>query len=306
MDHQQHAAARLSQTFRTRSARLLCERTRDISVPASGFGKVAEIIAPGNVVITSNWDLFVEYDAARCGIPLRLGGQPGDSHVTLLKLHGSVDWTEATNRRRGSPDADFAVLRQVQNPPRRRRILIEADPVLRIQAVENMSRSWQFIKARTARPLMVTMSLGKTADVKPILSMWEDAYYALSATRHLRIIGYSMPADDIEIRTLLRAGVARGATSNRAAAAQVTVINPETRVHERVRTLVSRNARSDYGASARHSLRRTVRLPLRRRPQRIALVGRRPWAVSDAAKRSSGERRSIASLRGGCVPAVLD
>jgi hypothetical protein len=111
--------------------------------------------------------------------------------------------------------------------------------------------SWQFIKARTTRPLMITMSLGKTVDMAPIHSMWEDAYYALSATRHLRIIGYSMPADDIEIRTLLRAGIARGPRrvhDPRGAGAQVTVMNPETEVHVRVRTLVSRTAGSDYGA----------------------------------------------------------
>jgi hypothetical protein len=60
-----------------------------------------------------------------------------------------------------------------------------------------------------------------------------------------------MPTDDIEIRTLLRAGVARGvrrAQDPRGAGAQVMVMNPETDVHTRVRTLVSRNATSDYRA----------------------------------------------------------
>jgi hypothetical protein len=95
---------------------------------------------------------------------------------------------------------------------------------------------------------MITMSLGKTVDTEPIHSMWGDAYYALSATRHLRIIGYSMPDDDIEIRTLFRAGVARGTSKPRGAGAQVTVMNPETQVHVRVRTLVSRTAQSDYSA----------------------------------------------------------
>jgi hypothetical protein len=39
---------------------------------------------------------------------------------------------------------------------------------------------WQFIKARTTRPLMITMSFGKTAEMEPIHNMWEDAYYALA------------------------------------------------------------------------------------------------------------------------------
>jgi hypothetical protein len=99
--------------------------------------------------------------------------------------------------------------------------------------------------------LMITMSLGKTMDMQPIHSMWQDAYHALSATRRLTIIGYSLPADDIEIRTLLRSGVARGtrrARYPRGSGAQVTVMNPETSVHVRVRTLVSRSAISDYSA----------------------------------------------------------
>ena len=90
---------------------------------------------------------------------------------------------------------------------------------------------------------MITMSFGKTAEMAPIHDMWEAAYYALGATKRLTILGYSLPVDDIEIRTLLRAGVARGAQST-----SVTVMNPETQVHTRVRELVSRTAKSDYRA----------------------------------------------------------
>jgi len=229
-------------------ARLLCERTRDLAIPPDGWAGVERIVRPGCVIITSNWDLFVEVYAGARGVPLRLGGQPSADHVTLLKLHGSIDWTHADHRRRDQPDEDFAALREMQNPARPYSVGIEGEQVLRIRAMENMTRSWQFIKARTTRPLMITMSLGKTADMEPIHRMWEDAYYALSAARYLQVIGYSMPADDIEIRTLLRAGIARGASNPRGSAAQVTVMNPETQVHVRVRTLVSRTAQSDYTA----------------------------------------------------------
>jgi hypothetical protein len=72
-------------------ARLLCERTRELAIPEDGWAGVEKIVRPGSVIITSNWDLFVESYACLRGVPLRLGGQPSDDHLTLLKLHGSID-----------------------------------------------------------------------------------------------------------------------------------------------------------------------------------------------------------------------
>jgi hypothetical protein len=223
--------------------RILCDRLRSIDIPAAGWRCVERIVRPGNVVITSNWDLLIEWYASCRGIPLRLGGTLDDTHVTLIKLHGSVDWTDQAHRRGNLSVEDFAVLRELQNGRAIRRIDLGDDDVVRIRAVENMSRSWQFIKARTRRPLMVMMSQGKTADFAPIKGMWGDAYHALSASRHVQLIGYSLPPDDIEIRTLLRAGVSRGTRP-----ARVTIRNPEPSVHIRVRTFVSRTATSDYSA----------------------------------------------------------
>jgi hypothetical protein len=122
---------------------------------------------------------------------------------------------------------------------------IKSGDVLRVRAVENLSKSWQFIKARTERPHMVMMSQGKTVDMGPIQAMWDDAYTALCAASELQIIGYSLPVDDVEIRTLLRAGVARGNVPPR-----VIVRNSERGVHVRARTYITREAESDYAAFA--------------------------------------------------------
>lgn len=54
-------------------------------------------------------------------------------------------------------------------------------------------------------------------------------------------IGYSMPDDDTEIRTLLRAGYERG-TAN----PKVIVRNPAPDVHVRIRTQITNNILSDY------------------------------------------------------------
>ena len=57
----------------------------------------------------------------------------------------------------------------------------------------------------------------------------------------LEIIGYSMPEDDIEIRTLLRAGVLRGPKNP-----EIVVRNPAPDVHVRVREMIDSGAESDY------------------------------------------------------------
>ena len=106
-----------------------------------------------------------------------------------------------------------------------------------------MSKSWQFIKARTERPHMIMMSQGKTVDMGPIESTWDDAYSALCSASEVRIIGYSVLRTTSRSRTLLRAGVSRGR-----AEPTVIVQNPEPAVHVRVRTYVSRKAESDYGS----------------------------------------------------------
>src|SRR3954454_7825875 len=53
-------------------ARLLCEQLRELQIPASGWKALDRIVKPGSVVITSNWDLFVEHYARCRGIPMRL------------------------------------------------------------------------------------------------------------------------------------------------------------------------------------------------------------------------------------------
>ncbi len=48
----------LLRELRVAIARILCECIRGGEIPASGWSSVERIIRPGNVVITSNWDVF--------------------------------------------------------------------------------------------------------------------------------------------------------------------------------------------------------------------------------------------------------
>jgi hypothetical protein len=207
-----------------------------------------ELIRPGNIVITSNWDVLIERCAYLREVPVRLLGTGGDNELTLLKLHGSLDWCLGRHMRRllTSNTKGYATLNECLFPQRRYRPKLpprnsRADLVLRIRALERWSRAPTQIRVRATEPHMVTMARGKSGDLGPLREIWRDAYGALSRARRLEIVGYSMPSDDIEIRTLLRAGVQRGARLD-----EVLVRNPAPEVHVRIRQYLDRSIKSDY------------------------------------------------------------
>ena len=59
----------------------------------AGHPYLSELLQPGNFIVTSNWDLLLERFASAQNVPLRyrIGARP-ERQVTVLKLHGSVDW----------------------------------------------------------------------------------------------------------------------------------------------------------------------------------------------------------------------
>ncbi len=210
-----------------------------------------EVVAPGNVVITSNWDVLIESYASLHGVPLRLAGTGDDDELVLLKLHGSVDWCLGRHMNRMGTHDNYATLNErlfwtrsykPRIPSKKER----QDVAIRIRALENWSSAWRIVRSRASEPHMVTMARGKAGDLGPLGQIWRDAYGALSRARRLEIVGYSMPPDDIEIRTLLRAGVQRGDPLD-----EVLVRNPAPEVHVRVRQFLDRAVASEYrGVSA--------------------------------------------------------
>lgn len=204
---------------------------------------LSEMMQPGHVVITSNWDTMLERFAALNSIPLRLSTSNREfspSEVTLLKLHGSIDWCKVGDRVSGYGDEQFANITELQNPARRwtMKLPTGTDELIRVRS--GTGDGWQKIKARSKDQWMVTMVTGKADDLGPLVNIWRDAYRALSRAENLEVVGYSLPPDDVEIRSLLRAGIRRGAPP------PINVRNPAPDVHYRVRAFLERSATSDY------------------------------------------------------------
>jgi hypothetical protein len=239
-------APELYRLLRRAIAHLLVDRTRAIDAEAfAKHGYLSEMVRPGNIIITSNWDCLIEYFASLNGIPLRLTSATRHfpaTEVGLLKLHGSIDWCQVSARATHHDDDDYATLKERQFVDRIRRHALPIDPaeILRVRSLP-INNAWQRIKTRTREPHMVTMVTGKSDDLGPLREVWRDAYRALSRASELEIVGYSLPPDDVEIRTILRTGIQRG---NKVP--KLTVLNPAPDVHYRVRNFLDRTARSEY------------------------------------------------------------
>lgn len=239
-------APHLFRSLKSAIVHLLIERLRLCTTALrAGHPYLDEMLTPGNIIITSNWDLLIERYAQLHGIPLRPSGTGGPDEIALLKLHGSIDWClgqHMTSR----TSTNYAMLNErlfgsrpytPGLPPESQR----RDVTFRIRVMENWSRALAITRSRASEPHMATMARGKAGDLGPLRALWRDAYGAISRAARLEVVGYSMPPDDIEIRTILRAGVQRGTDLDR-----VIVRNPTPDVHERIRRYLDRNVESDY------------------------------------------------------------
>lgn len=211
----------------------------------TGHTYLDEILTPGNFIVTSNWDLLIERYAQLHNIPLRHSGWGGPDEVVLLKLHGSIDWCLG-HHMKSRPTSDYAMLNERLFGVRPYRFSLPSkakrkDVTIRIRAIEHWTSALSMIRTRASVPHMATMAHGKSGELGPLRQLWRDAYGAISRAARLEVAGYSMPPDDIEIRTLLRAGVERGLDLN-----EVIVRNPTPDVHDRIRRYLDRNVESDY------------------------------------------------------------
>jgi len=202
------------------------------------------LTAPGALVISTNWDLLVERYAQIHDRPLRLRfNRDRKSEATLLKLHGSIDWCSWKDCKRSRTKEEYRRLGdQLFGSHAKARSIDKDDSVVRITALENWGKAWSRLKSRASEPFMLTMAFGKHDELKPLKEIWRDAYLAISRARALNVIGYSLPSDDLEIRTILMAGIRRQTTAH----CSIKVQNPSPEVHDRFRNLIERRLNSDY------------------------------------------------------------
>lgn len=145
-------------------AHVICEKLRALTDGQlrSPHALVDNMIAPGNVVIMTNWDTLVERAAAARTIPHRLHGPPSDGELLILKLHGSIDWIQKQDAKKNISKYTYADLAELLGSTRAQRRDVQSSDVLRTR-VANPGATWRTIKGATYEPFMLTMSTPKRA-----------------------------------------------------------------------------------------------------------------------------------------------
>lgn len=228
-----------------------------------------------DVVITSNWDTLVELAAYRVGLevhftwPKKANGDPVSAlpanAIVILKLHGSIDW--------GSPEdpavslhknwafegLNTAILKG-DGHPRRQHHRDGSETLLRYRSIDNPEAAGRSA-APFRSPAMATMSAGKDTAIAQIHFLWDDAYWCLSRAKRLDLVGYSFPADDLELRTLLRVSTRKPGVADLDGRVRVNICNPSPDVHDRARSFLGTGVASSYGGASGWKLtaRRTRR-----------------------------------------------
>jgi len=127
-------------------AQVLCSRVKDVNDRLSESEDLNEIIQPGNIVITSNWDYLIERACLSRGVPYRLRWKDNTSSwLTLLKLHGSVDWTRRKPAKRSWAKSNYYRLKDLVGGDTNRRGRLSGEDVARCHAVENWTSTTALI-----------------------------------------------------------------------------------------------------------------------------------------------------------------
>lgn len=210
--------------------------------------RILERLAPGDVVITLNWDTTVEMTLAKrgrwfardgYGLSTRLRVDHGlpkgtrtaslRSAVTVLKLHGGVGWKIPSFDANRVYLSHAYLLQHLPTTVGRARVFFVDDKATGepIDALDDL--------------LVVPSYLKRIWETPDMELVWRKATWALTRASAVEIWGYGLPDSDGEVRMLLSA-LRHRIDRDRV---QVTVHNPASDARDRWRQLLGARAKID-------------------------------------------------------------
>ena len=193
--------------------------------PCSNHLKLAGSLGPGDAVLSFNYDLLMDNALANAGKLTDSGymvnfqkslsydewtrSDEQKSEVTLLKLHGSMNWLHCS-----SCNA-YLLTRSEKIGPWN---------VSLPKACPNCGESGEYFERVIVPPI-----LAKDYTVQPLKSLWNHARRYAERTKEVIIIGYSFPPTDFAAESLLRTSLPWASQRQ----VHFTIVNPDKTVFER-------------------------------------------------------------------------
>jgi len=188
----------------------LSERTAKVKIQSTQFFRLAQVMRPGDVVVSFNWDLLLE--SALTELKRNWNYELRDDKLALLKPHGSVDWF----------DSETTSIKASLTSP-----VIEQIGRLRVFQYFRMPRL-----SSPMTPVIVPPLMRKEWKYKEFDRIWRCVWRALRTADEIHIVGFSLPPEDLHVRFVMRSAV-RINEETRSTPLRITIVNPDKAVYLR-------------------------------------------------------------------------
>jgi len=178
------------QSWRNSALRLLTDFMANKSKEAENSSLLHKFVGNlknGDVIITFNWDTLIERSLLAQSKKINFNARDEEA-ISVLKLHGSLNWV------------DIPEGMALKHPESVRTL---GDKVVYTPDYKYYD-IWDVLDSP---PLIVPPGLSKRVMSNHIFKdIWNEAFQSLSSADSVTFIGYSIPRDDIQARSLLTLG----------------------------------------------------------------------------------------------------
>lgn len=203
-------------------ARVIFDRQKAMStVQWQPYEALASRLAPGDWVISFNYDTILETALERRGISYRLapdrfkrvyagGGEldPDDGDVVIAKVHGSIDWFDTAfweANKRYFANFDFPI--RDNHPIFSQPEIFHPSPIVgepyppesalrRVRRIQNLEKYFSAGIDVLHAPLLLSPSWHKLLYSAPLKELWRGIRSGGSWMEQVTIVGFSMPPHD--------------------------------------------------------------------------------------------------------------
>ena len=216
-------------------------------LPSTSYGQFVEMIEEANrrsagglpcSLLTFNYDLALDYALMCAHVPYTycLTASTDKSAVRLLKLHGSLNWSEClTCKKTRAAELSEA------------RILAYAEHIER--SMFSLPAAQVFADVRCAEcgtplrndPVIVPPTWNKIEGHKELACVWRQAAIELKEAENIVCMGYSLPESDLFFRYLFALGTVGDAHLRR-----FWVFDPNPEVEKRYRKLIGKGIKGKF------------------------------------------------------------